>query len=117
MILTWVPGFDGGLEQHYRVRFQASGTSEHMYIDAKSVPFTIGGKYMYISVNLGMLTKLESSSLRSQLILAISSILSTTLLFSAGLKAETEYSFTVEGINSKGESGYMDGTVTATTGG
>lgn len=45
IILSWVPGFDGGLEQKYRVRYHipSSGTKGFMYTDAQSPPFTLQG--------------------------------------------------------------------------
>ncbi|XP_018426231.1 PREDICTED: nephrin [Nanorana parkeri] len=44
--LGWSAGFDGGLEQRFRVRYRWSGVDSHMYVDVfppQSTVFTISG--------------------------------------------------------------------------
>lgn len=45
VILTWSPGFDGGLAQQFNIRYYvpALGNRAYLYADAPSAPFTVGG--------------------------------------------------------------------------
>ncbi|XP_060753669.1 nephrin [Neoarius graeffei] len=68
--LEWMPGFDGGLTQNFRVRYRWAGSSSYMYVDVfppRSTVYTV-----------------------------------------SGLKPSTTYNFSVNAINSMGESSYAD---------
>ncbi|KAF4086267.1 hypothetical protein AMELA_G00104930 [Ameiurus melas] len=68
--LEWMPGFDGGLTQNFRVRYRWAGSASYLYVDVfppRSTVYTV-----------------------------------------SGLKASTTYNFSVNAINSMGESSYAD---------
>ncbi|XP_016363163.1 nephrin-like [Sinocyclocheilus anshuiensis] len=68
--LEWMPGFDGGLTQNFRVRYQWAGSASFMYVDV--FPPT-------------------------------ASVYTVT-----GLNPSTTYNFSVNAINTMGESSYAD---------
>ncbi|KAF7700292.1 hypothetical protein HF521_003250 [Silurus meridionalis] len=68
--LEWMPGFDGGLIQNFRVRYRWAGSASYQYVDVfppRSTVYTV-----------------------------------------SGLKPSTIYNFSVNAINSIGESSYAD---------
>ncbi|KAG9264674.1 nephrin isoform X1 [Astyanax mexicanus] len=68
--LEWMPGFDGGLIQNFRVRYQWAESASYLYVDVfppRSTVYTV-----------------------------------------TGLKPVTAYNFSVNAINSMGESSYAD---------
>ncbi|XP_060744670.1 nephrin [Tachysurus vachellii] len=68
--LEWMPGFDGGLTQNFRVRYRWPESASYLYVDVfppKSTVYTV-----------------------------------------TGLKPSTMYNFSVNAINSMGESSYAD---------
>ncbi|XP_058269543.1 nephrin isoform X2 [Hemibagrus wyckioides] len=68
--LEWMPGFDGGLTQNFRVRYRWAESASYLYVDVfppRSTVYTV-----------------------------------------TGLKPSTTYNFSVNAINSMGESGYAD---------
>ncbi|MCJ8740330.1 hypothetical protein PDJAM_G00057640 [Pangasius djambal] len=68
--LEWMPGFDGGLTQNFRVRYRWAGSASYLYVDVfppRSTVYTV-----------------------------------------SGLKPSTTYNFSVNAINSMGESSYAD---------
>ncbi|XP_047676954.1 nephrin isoform X2 [Tachysurus fulvidraco] len=68
--LEWMPGFDGGLTQNFRVRYRWAESASYLYVDVfppKSTVYTV-----------------------------------------TGLKPSTMYNFSVNAINSMGESSYAD---------
>ncbi|XP_053363734.1 nephrin [Clarias gariepinus] len=68
--LEWMPGFDGGLTQNFRVRYKWAGSASYLYVDVfppRSTVYTV-----------------------------------------SGLNPSTTYNFSVNAINSIGESGYAD---------
>ncbi|KAK7156740.1 hypothetical protein R3I94_006700 [Phoxinus phoxinus] len=68
--LEWMPGFDGGLTQNFRVRYQWSGSASFMYVDV--FPPT------------------------------------ATVYTVEGLNPSTAYNFSVNALNTMGESSYAD---------
>ncbi|XP_077063993.1 nephrin isoform X2 [Siphateles boraxobius] len=68
--LEWMPGFDGGLTQNFRVRYQWSGSTSFMYVDV--FPPT------------------------------------ATVYTVMGLNPSTAYNFSVNALNTMGESSYAD---------
>ncbi|XP_026790730.3 LOW QUALITY PROTEIN: nephrin [Pangasianodon hypophthalmus] len=68
--LEWMPGFDGGLTQNFRVRYRWAGSASYLYVDVFPPRSTV---------------------------YAVS-----------GLKPSTTYNFSVNAINSMGESSYAD---------
>ncbi|KAF4104345.1 nephrin [Onychostoma macrolepis] len=68
--LEWMPGFDGGLTQNFRVRYQWAGSASFMYVDV--FPPT------------------------------------ATVYTVTGLNPSTTYNFSVNAINTMGESSYAD---------
>ncbi|XP_055053084.2 nephrin isoform X3 [Misgurnus anguillicaudatus] len=68
--LEWMPGFDGGLTQNFRVRYQWAGSVSYMYVDV--YPPT------------------------------------ATVYTVTGLKPSTVYNFSVNALNTMGESSYAD---------
>ncbi|RXN09499.1 nephrin isoform X1 [Labeo rohita] len=78
--LEWMPGFDGGLTQNFRVRYQWAGSASFMYVDV--FPPT------------------------------------ATVYTVTGLNPSTTYNFSVNAINTMGESSYADNNkiLTVTTG-
>uniref|UniRef100_A0A3B5KVF8 NPHS1 adhesion molecule, nephrin n=1 Tax=Xiphophorus couchianus TaxID=32473 RepID=A0A3B5KVF8_9TELE len=68
--LEWIPGFNGGLQQRYRIRYIWDQSVSFMYVDV--VPPD------------------------------------TTTFTVTGLQSQTTYSFSVNALNSIGESGYAD---------
>lgn len=46
VVLTWEPGFDGGLEQAFTVRYnvRVESTPSLLYAEAAQAPFTLGGE-------------------------------------------------------------------------
>ncbi|KAG1951962.1 nephrin isoform X2 [Pimephales promelas] len=68
--LEWMPGFDGGLTQNFRVRYQWSGSASFMYVDV--FPPT------------------------------------ATVYTVTGLNPSTAYNFSVNALNTMGESSYAD---------
>ncbi|XP_036421159.1 nephrin [Colossoma macropomum] len=68
--LEWMPGFDGGLIQNFRVRYRWAGSASYLYVDAfppRATVYTV-----------------------------------------TGLNPSTTYNFSVNAINSMGESSYAD---------
>ncbi|XP_072547806.1 nephrin [Salminus brasiliensis] len=68
--LEWMPGFDGGLTQNFRVRYRWAESSSYLYVDVfppRATVYTV-----------------------------------------TGLKPSTAYNFSVNAINSMGESSYAD---------
>lgn len=44
VILTWIEGFDGGLEQTFKIRYHNPALGiQYLYADAKKPPFTLEG--------------------------------------------------------------------------
>ncbi|XP_076832454.1 nephrin isoform X2 [Brachyhypopomus gauderio] len=68
--LEWMPGFDGGLTQNFRVRYRWAESASYLYVDVFPPRATV---YQV-----------------------------------RGLKPSTSYTFSVNAINSMGESGYAD---------